>query len=69
MGNVSDIYCISAYPGNKNSVELLASRFGEVKITPYETLYTFLLYLQLQMQMIKTWLRIASHRFSTCCES
>lgn len=31
----------------KNSVELLASRFGEVKITPYETLYTFPTVLQL----------------------
>ena len=34
-------------PAIKNSVELLASRFGEVKITPYETLYTFPTVLQL----------------------
>lgn len=28
-------------PAIKNSVELLSSRFGEAKTTPYETLYTF----------------------------
>lgn len=31
----------------KNSVELLANRFGEAKTTPYETLYTFPTVLQL----------------------
>lgn len=34
-------------PAIKNSVELLASRFGEAKITPYETLHTFPTALQL----------------------
>lgn len=34
-------------PAIKNSVELLANRFGEAKTTPYETLYTFPTVLQL----------------------
>ena len=34
-------------PAIKNSVELLANRFGEAKVTPYETLYTFPTALQL----------------------